>query len=105
MFIRLHEIGDLTLQLVVVLTMAAGGIAIASYAAQSAQKKGPELDVNRASIWTAEPTRIDPTMQAYLREEPVLPVHLATAEDAICSDAIGLRLSCDLVGGGTGSAF
>lgn len=94
MFVSFREVGDLCLQVSLVVGLAAGGFVAASLAAHS-EPKTSVLDVDRPVLWTATPVRIDTTAQAYLREDA--PQHLALAEAYTCRDAIGLRMPCELI--------
>ncbi|ARM88102.1 hypothetical protein RHEC894_CH01788 [Rhizobium sp. CIAT894] len=97
MFVSPREAADLVLQIALALALTAGGMAIAS-SAMGGEKAGISgIDVSRPSLWTAVPTRIDPTTQPYLRADAPAGLKIAASDEKSCHDPIGLRLSCDLI--------
>ncbi|MBB6224196.1 hypothetical protein [Rhizobium leguminosarum] len=105
MFVSPREAADLGLQIALALTLTASGMAIAS-SAMGGEKAGiSEIDVSRPSLWTAVPTRIDPTAQTYLRADARAGLELAARAEELCRDPIGLRLSCDLIATSGAAAF
>ncbi|WHO71774.1 hypothetical protein [Rhizobium sp. BT03] len=104
MFVSPREAADLGLQIALALALTASGMAIAS-SAMGGEKDGiSAIDISRPSLWTAIPTRIDPTTQAYLRADVPPALELADGDD-LCHDPIGLRLSCDLIATSGTAAF
>ncbi|RUM05880.1 hypothetical protein [Rhizobium chutanense] len=101
MFVSPREAADLVLQIALALALTAGGMAIASSAMGGENAGIAAIDVSRPSLWTAVPTRVDPTTQAYLRADVAAELELAGGRDAPCHDQIGLRLSCDLIATGS----
>ncbi len=102
MFISFREAADLLCQMIIAVTLTAGGMTFADYVVRSERTTVSALDPDRPSLWTAGPVRIDPTAQAFVRDDGDHLLRLANVTGSTCSDAIGLRLSCDLL---TTSAF
>ncbi|PDT09696.1 hypothetical protein [Rhizobium sp. M1] len=105
MFVSPREAADIGLQIALSLALTAGGMAIAS-AAMGGEKAGVSaIDVSRPLLWTAIPTRVEPTAQSYLRADAPAELELAAGTGDLCHDRIGLRLSCDLIATSGAAAF
>lgn len=105
MFVSPREAADIGLQIALALALTAGGMAITS-APLGGEKAGiSALDVGRPPLWTAVPTRVDPTTRARLWADAPLDLELASDTGGRCHDRIGLRLSCDLIATSGATAF
>ncbi|PCK86454.1 MULTISPECIES: hypothetical protein [Rhizobium] len=105
MFVSPREAADLGLQIALSLALTAGGMAIAATATGGERADISAIDVSRPSLWTAIPTRVDPTGQARLRADAPAELRLAARTGDLCHDRIGLRLSCDLIAASGAAAF
>ena len=97
MLISFREAADLSLQIAIAVAVVVFGTSIAAVTASSKQTPQPVLDVSRPVLWESEPARID-------HRQPLLTITVRPARttdgqaaNALCSDAIGLRIDCDLV--------
>jgi hypothetical protein len=87
-----REAADVSFQIVLAVGAVAFGMSLASLAAKSEQPR-QMVDVSRPVLWEASVVRVD-------RHEPLtLTVNTAAnqPEGDLCSDAIGLRISCNLL--------
>jgi len=94
LFISFREAADLSFQIVLSVSVVVGGMAIAAVA-RGDQKEIHPLDVTRPILWTSAPTRVDRHDNIFTIS--VKSVASANAADDICSDAIGLRVTCELI--------
>jgi hypothetical protein len=97
MLISFREAADLSLQMVLAVMFTITAMTTATYVIKSERNSASPIDAARPSLWTAGPVRIDAGSQAYVREGNGGIIPLSSSTDGICSDAIGLRLSCDLL--------
>lgn len=92
MLISFREAADLSFQIVLAVGAVACGMSLAIVAAKSEQPR-QMIDVSRPVLWEASIVRVD-------RHKP-LTITVNTAanrpEGDLCSDAIGLRISCNLL--------
>lgn len=95
--ISFRDAAELSFQIMLAVAIVVSGTALATVTAKSKQKFRPVIDVSRPALWEAGPVRID-------RQEQVLTITVrkpatmgGQAASALCSDAIGLRVACDLV--------
>lgn len=87
-----REAADVSFQIVLAVGAVAFGMSLASVAAKSEQPR-QMVDVSRPVLWEASVVRVD-------RHEPLtLTINTAAnqPEGDLCSDAIGLRISCNLL--------
>lgn len=93
MFISPREAGDLCLQMALALALTASGMALASTVVKGTEWRVPAVDVNRPSLWSAGPVRVDGAgrIEASHRQE------MAAGEGMPCYNTIGLRISCGLL--------
>ena len=94
MLISLREAGDLSLQITLAAAAIICGTSVAMMAARSEPKTHEALDLSRPVLWESGPVRID--RQEQILTITVRPPAAQTASNT-CSDAIGLRVACDLV--------
>lgn len=87
MFISPREAGDLCLQMALVLALTVSGMALASTIVKGTERRVSEIDVNRPSLWSAGPVRVDSSER----------IEVADGRGMPCHDTIGLRVSCDLL--------
>lgn len=97
LLISFREAAELGFQIATAVAVVICGTSIATIAAQSHLKPQQLIDVNRPVLWAAEPVRIDRQTQLL-----TITIHKPAVMDgqvanAVCSDAIGLRIACDLV--------
>lgn len=95
MFISFREAADLSAQIALSVGVVVVGMSIAAVTARSEQKHVPVLDVTRPVLWASTPILVD-------RQEKLFKIGVRTASagnpsDDICSDAIGLRMTCELI--------
>lgn len=94
MLITFRETADLSLQIALAVAVVVCGTSLATVAANSEPKPRQVIDVGRPVLWDPTPVRVD-------RQEHLLTITVrppaSQAAAAICSDAIGLRIACDLV--------
>lgn len=90
MFISPREAGDLCLQVALALALTVSGMALASTVVKATEQRVSAIDVNRASLWSAGPVRIE-SIQLFAGRE------MAAGDGMGCNDTIGLRISCDLL--------
>jgi hypothetical protein len=97
LLISFREAADLSFQIVIAVTVVVCGTALATVTAKGKQKPRQLIDVSRPVLWEAGPVRID-------RQEQLLTITVrkpattdGKAANSLCSDAIGLRIACDLV--------
>jgi len=90
MFISPREAGDLCLQMALALTLTVGGMALASTVVKATEQRVSAIDVNRPSLWSAGPVRVE-SIQLFAGQE------MAAGDGTACNDIIGLRISCDLL--------
>ena len=95
MLISFREAADLSFQVILAVTLTITAMATATYVIKSEQNSASPIDTGRPSLWTAGPVRIDAGSQADIREDSI--IQLSSSTGGVCSDAIGLRLSCDLL--------
>ncbi len=93
MFMSLREAGDLCLQITLALTLTMSGMALASTVVKGSQQQVSVIDVNRPSLWSAGPVRIE----SVVRSDTPGAQEIATGESVPCHSTIGLRISCDLL--------
>jgi hypothetical protein len=97
MLITFREVADLSFQMVLAVMLTIIAMTTATYVMKSERISASPINTARPSLWTAAPVRIDAGSQAYVREGNGGIIQLSSSTDGICSDAIGLRLSCDLL--------
>lgn len=95
MLISFREAADLTLQILIAMSVVASATALATVTAKSQQKPRPLIDVSRPALWEDAPTRIDRHERLASLGKPAAPA--GKTAGAPCSNAIGLRVACDLV--------
>lgn len=99
MLISFREAADLGFQLMMAVASVAGGMAIAEVATKPRLMQSTTIDISRPTLWASSPTYVD-------RQSPLLPITNMSVETAsqtavgTCSDAIGLRIACDLLATG-----
>jgi hypothetical protein len=93
MFISPREAGDLCLQMALMLALTVSGMALASTVVNGTERRVSVIDVNRPSLWSAGPVRVD----SHERIEVADGREMAAGEGMPCHDTIGLRVSCDLL--------
>ena len=95
MLISFREAAELSFQIVLSVSVVVGGMAFASVTAKSSQKESHPLNVSRPVLWTSAPVIVDRHDNFFTIS--VKSASTANAADDICSNAIGLRVTCELI--------
>lgn len=95
MLISFREAAELSFQIVLSVSLVVGGMSLATVTAKSSQKEIRKLDVSRPVLWTSAPVVVDRHDNFFTIS--VKSASTANAADDICSNAIGLRVTCELI--------
>ncbi len=101
MFFSLREAGDLCLQVALALTLTASGMAAASTFVKGTERRVSVIDVNRPTLWSAGPVRVDGAERIEVSDGR----EVAAGEEMPCYNTIGLKISCDLLAFSLGDNF
>jgi len=93
MFISLREAGDLCLQMTLALTLTVSGMVLASTVVKATEQRISVINVNRPSLWSAGPVRVENADR----------IPLSDGRD--CHNTIGLRISCHLLTSAVSGGF
>lgn len=93
--ISLREAADLGFQIALAVAAVVCTMAITDLSVKHGRVPGHTLDVRRPILWAAVPVRIDRENRVMTADSAI--PNKGQSEDSTCLDAIGLRMSCDLI--------